>query len=1202
MRLGTGAVLDRYEVTGILGEGGMAVVYTVRHRTLGSEHVLKVLTAQGASLAQRLVDEGRVQATLKHPNIVEVTDVIEVHGAPGLVMEFVRGPSLDHLLGHERLPFDLVDALAARILAGMAAAHAAGFIHRDLKPANILVATLRGQLVPKIADFGLVKRLDAGEARTRTGTTMGTPQYMSPEQINGVAIDQRSDIYALGVILYEMCTGTPPFRGDTLGQMLIAHLQQIMPSIDRKLLGPDVPIEIEPIIRKAIAKDPKERYATVAELNADLERLASGQRTLAVDWYKQYQPREVTAIQTLHGTMLTLQVPQQSRSKRLMWLGLTMVPGLLLCVAGGYFLLRSQKPAVVERPQARPKPPAPPPRKREEIDMLALRSYALSVLQDGLKEPDAQPRLLAVQGLAASRDTRHRPLFEQRLGDDDPAVQAQAAAALGQIGAAGAIDPLLKLSTAAKDSRVMLAAAEALARLGEPSGKKILEKQAKAGADPQAQLLAALTLEDLDPRHTPNKLVNKRLSKPKEPAEPLLIHSRRAARGDQESVEELTKELSAEGTSPARQLQLAAILAKQNVEAGKALLSKLSAQPGPQQVLAAQLLCSVDDPTGLSLLRAAFADASRPPYERMLSAQGLGSCGSRKDAQSLAKALRTGEKSPLLRQAEGGAILRLASGDPAVLAELSLSWAQAALTDDNWSVRESAVAMLGDADPTRAVPLLGQAMKDARQEVRRSAATALGRTRDRSAIAVLGGAIADDSRDVRLSVLRSIGKVSSHLKQKGEPPIDAATQKQLQEALTARADGTDAAESVVAAATLLRMGDDSRKDKLKQGLSADDPEVKELAIEEATADPELNKTGLAALLADKVFAVRFRAACALADQGNKDSVPVLREALKAGGVNGFKAYGLLKKLGEEAAAPKDLEKLLAVEDAEVRASVVATAASLPVKDAVPVLQRAAKDPAGAVRQGVLGVVAGWAPADGSASGLPLVRTLAEDTDVVVRSRARSLLAKLLPPPPPEPVEPSEGPEATGESAPGGPGASSAAADLSPSAVVDLGPAADLKPPELTQDLAVRADLQAPRDLAAPATPDLAVAEKPAAPAVPAAAVTAKPAESKPAASPAEPVEVLDPREQQARVKKTLESTEKLLSRGEYDKAIQALLGVLAISPSKGVYMTLGQAYQLWAEQESDKKAKGLKKKAIEAYKKAGTAAAKAQIAELQQQM
>ena len=133
--------------------------------------------------------------------------------------------------------------------------------------------------------------LSSTEAKlTRTGYLVGTPQYMSPEQINGVAIDKRSDIYALGVILYEMSTGKPPFRGDTLGQMLIAHLQQILPAIDPKLRNEDVPAGIEWVIRKALAKDPNERYASVQELSADLDRLAAGEPTQAAAWYKDYQP------------------------------------------------------------------------------------------------------------------------------------------------------------------------------------------------------------------------------------------------------------------------------------------------------------------------------------------------------------------------------------------------------------------------------------------------------------------------------------------------------------------------------------------------------------------------------------------------------------------------------------------------------------------------------------------------------------------------------------------------------------------------------------------------------------------------------------------------------------------------------------------------------------------------------------------------
>ncbi|MCA9492628.1 MAG: serine/threonine protein kinase, partial [Myxococcales bacterium] len=183
-----GAVIDgRYVVEALIGRGGMAAVYCVRHVHLDTQHALKVLTVGGPSLARRLQQEGRVQATLQHPNIVAVTDMVSVDGQPGLVMEFVRGPSLEALLGKRRPTLEQIDVLAVGVMDGVAAAHALGLIHRDLKPANVMVAVTSMTLVPKVADFGLVKLVagdDAGVlSKTRSGMAMGTPAYMAPEQI-----------------------------------------------------------------------------------------------------------------------------------------------------------------------------------------------------------------------------------------------------------------------------------------------------------------------------------------------------------------------------------------------------------------------------------------------------------------------------------------------------------------------------------------------------------------------------------------------------------------------------------------------------------------------------------------------------------------------------------------------------------------------------------------------------------------------------------------------------------------------------------------------------------------------------------------------------------------------------------------------------------------------------------------------------------
>ena len=248
MRLAAGDEVDRYEIVGLLGEGGMASVYLVRHRLLGSEHVLKVLSLSGKGLAERLMDEGRVQAALRHPNVVEVTDVVLTHGAPGLIMRYVRGPSLDALLDERRLTLDEVRLLVPRILAGVRAAHELGFVHRDLKPANVLLSVERGGVVPQVADFGLVKRTD-GHNRTASGATMGTPQYLAPEQIRGAdKADARADLFSMGAVCYELLCGRPPFDADNVYDILtqVSELD-FVPLHER---APDVP---EPMLAAVAA-------------------------------------------------------------------------------------------------------------------------------------------------------------------------------------------------------------------------------------------------------------------------------------------------------------------------------------------------------------------------------------------------------------------------------------------------------------------------------------------------------------------------------------------------------------------------------------------------------------------------------------------------------------------------------------------------------------------------------------------------------------------------------------------------------------------------------------------------------------------------------------------------------------------------------------------------------------------------------------
>lgn len=249
-----GRVIDRYSLVSRLGEGGMAEVYRVRHVDLDSDHALKVLTVRSRKVGERLRAEGKAQARLRHPNIVKVTDLVEVDGAPGLVMELVEGPALDELLRGPTLDLETVDHLARGVLAGVAEAHRHGLVHRDLKPGNILVERGPGGLVPKIADFGLVKALEPGDSdpgRTRAGSTLGTPSYMSPEQIRDAsAVDARTDIWSLGVILYELATGRLPFEGSDNLDLFTRISAGACPAPES--LRPDLPPRMGRAIRAAL--------------------------------------------------------------------------------------------------------------------------------------------------------------------------------------------------------------------------------------------------------------------------------------------------------------------------------------------------------------------------------------------------------------------------------------------------------------------------------------------------------------------------------------------------------------------------------------------------------------------------------------------------------------------------------------------------------------------------------------------------------------------------------------------------------------------------------------------------------------------------------------------------------------------------------------------------------------------------------------
>jgi serine/threonine protein kinase len=260
--LGSGDVVEGYEVRALVGTGGMAEVYRVVRD--GNTYALKLLTIAGSSVRERLMREARTMSAMRHPNVVALEDVIDTPHGPGLVLEYVAGPSLHGLLEHH-LSMDQVDALALDILDGVAACHSSGLVHRDLKPANILIQPVDDRLVAKVADFGLVKVLggDQGTLRTRTGATAGTPAYMAPEQIRDASrVDVRADVFSLGAVLYELATGRRAFDG--LGVL------DVFERIQAGQHGPvdELPERMQRAITGALQADRDARLADVDALRA----------------------------------------------------------------------------------------------------------------------------------------------------------------------------------------------------------------------------------------------------------------------------------------------------------------------------------------------------------------------------------------------------------------------------------------------------------------------------------------------------------------------------------------------------------------------------------------------------------------------------------------------------------------------------------------------------------------------------------------------------------------------------------------------------------------------------------------------------------------------------------------------------------------------------------------------------------------------
>lgn len=317
--------IGRYEVTSELGRGGMATVYRAVDPNSGREVAIKVLPREmmhDPQFRSRFEREIKMIASLEHPAIVPVYDVGDIDGQPYFVMRFMTGGSLSDMIEKGSISVEETAKIIEKVAQGLAYAHRKGVIHRDLKPDNIL---FNDDGEPFISDFGVAKLSESTSNLTGSGV-IGTPAYMSPEQAQGSDIDLRSDVYGLGVIVYQMLSGHQPYSADTPMGVVVKHITEPVPEILKIL--PNLPEDVDAVIKTAMAKDKNQRYPNTIELAKALNTVAFG------------NPGNIT-FQTMNGTsrLKTSKTMQLSRGQTT---GLVAGGIVLLLVIVGVFLLRNQ--------------------------------------------------------------------------------------------------------------------------------------------------------------------------------------------------------------------------------------------------------------------------------------------------------------------------------------------------------------------------------------------------------------------------------------------------------------------------------------------------------------------------------------------------------------------------------------------------------------------------------------------------------------------------------------------------------------------------------------------------------------------------------------------------------------------------------------------------------------------------------------------
>jgi serine/threonine protein kinase len=975
-----------YRLIEKIAEGGMGVIYRAEHTQIGRKAAVKIIKrayCEDEELIGRFHREARAVNAIEHENIVDIFDFgRDSAGRVFFVMELLSGEPLSERM--RRGPLRWSEGLEILLQTGRAlsAAHAAGFIHRDIKPENIFLRD-RSETSVKLLDFGIAKLSGSVTSKlTKTGAVFGTPAYMSPEQINGLEVDPRTDIYSLGVVAYEMFAGEPPFAGETLGAIIKQHLFEPPPPL-RPHPAVRAPEGLAALIEGMLAKEVDERYPSIDAMLADLADLEADRppsraitrvrRPVAV---AEITPEPVTLAPVKPDPQLvSLPEPAPRRSRWPLFAALALLlTGAAAAAIYAVIIDREPEQRAAVAVDAGTKP---------ALELGDTQERAGQTLRDALALPDPAARRDGADALAAVRDESAVPPLARAVErDPDLGVRGHAAAALAVLGGADERQ-ILEAIYGEAPPELEVWFDQALHQLGDDEARDRL-RDAASSRELAVSLRAALALADVS--RAGDKAAVKALTRLAEreaeladvaPYAGVVILTKLAALRHPEARRALIEALTR--TDEAAQLAAAEGLARLGDEAARAPLARiLKDAASPNRMVAGRALVFLGDYSGFEVLTAGLADSD--PERRRQAAEGLAAIGERASLEPLAEML--GDPDERVQIAAAAALLMIAGLDPVLLSQQSLDWARSAITSQNWATRLAAARAIGDIPQDQAMPLFAAAVVDAKPEVRAAAARSARRMSGAEPARTLARVVRTEKNDaVAEEQIRSLA---------------ALAQPETREALASRASDRDRI-GVLASGALIAVGDLGAVTSLERSMQARQAALR-LATAEAAViagDPIVIPT-LVLGLDDRDRRVKLAAAEGLSHyRAEKDrALPVLEHGLVGGDASvAGRAYAAMLRFGVTPRAGPTPGELLDSPDAVTRLAAVEAAAAMPWSEAGPLLRRAVVDVALEVRRRAVEVLADFG-ARHPDPVLAIYRSLVRDRDATTRIRAQAQLARL----------------------------------------------------------------------------------------------------------------------------------------------------------------------------------------------------------------